>query len=138
MPIPVEILPDTELAYISYLRAGIAGRSEAVLSGLVLGRFVDPSKAVRFVAVRRIGGSSDTHGWDVARFAVQVWAASAEDRMGIAQILRALSKAANTHSSAALLYRAETLGPSALPDPADATKQVVQFTHELWCRSLPA
>ena len=137
--LPVVVMTDAELAYLAYLRAGVAGRSEPFLAGLRLGTFVDLS-TLPFGQIRRVGGTQETPRHDRARMDVLIWHSNDANRMDTALVLRALSRAASNDATphGTVTFpddgRGEFLGPRQMPDPANPDARVVMFTHELYVR----
>lgn len=133
---PVVALPDAEMVTLGYLRPALLARPEAVVSGFKTGVVVPSPIPMPFVRVRRAGGVSATPGVDLARIDVQVWHDTDFKRMELAQLVRALLKAAagDYVGGNQIYFASEFLGPIPMPDPADPSKRVVMFTHELLVR----
>jgi len=133
--LPVVVLPDAEIAARAYLLPLLQGRSEPYAAGVKVSTVVGTSRPL--VQLRRIGGSSDTPGIDLARVDFIVYHDTDENRMALAMLTWALLKAAASDragTTGVVSYVSTTLGPRQMPDPANASARVVMFTADLLIR----
>lgn len=128
--LPVSVFPDAEAAAITYLLPKLNAYDATVKIDV-------RGSGARFVRVRRVGGRELSPAHDLARLDVIVWHDSDKLRMQLAQQLWAWLRAANNDRAgeAVVLFSSTTLGPRAMPDPADSTKTVCFLTVELIVRS---
>jgi hypothetical protein len=122
---------------ITYLRGALASRNDAVLSGLIIGASVPPSRAIGsspLLVVRRSGGPAKTPVQDRPRLDFLCWAATEYKATAIANIIRSLllydlpGQVIDGHT----VYKpAEFAGPSSYPDPAGSAVPVVMMTLEI-------
>lgn len=132
--LPVETLPDAELAAVEYLRPRLVALPD--WSTVKVGTLVPSHRP--FVQVRRIGGASETPGVDAPTLDVIAYHDTDGSRMRLALACWSLFKAAATDraGTAVVSYTGTMLGPRQMPDPADSTKRVAMFTVDLLTRTV--
>lgn len=135
--LPVVVTPDAEIAARAYLLPLLQARPEPYAAGVKVSTVVGPTRPL--VQLRRIGGSSETPGLDLARLDVIVYHDTDEHRMSLAMLCWALLKSAASDragTTAIVNYVETTLGPRQMPDPANASARVCMLTVDLLVRPL--
>lgn len=132
--LPVVVAPDAEYAALTYLRPLLAARLEDVAKAAKVQTLVSSHRPL--VHLRRIGGSDETPGADLARIDAMVYGPDDMARMQLARIVHALffAAASDRAGDAVITYQESLLGPRHMPDPADDTKRVCLLTVDLLVR----
>lgn len=131
---------NAQAVLIDYLRPALAALSDPVLTGLVVGTTVPPSRASGsppLLVVRRSGGVAERPILDRPRIDVLCWAATEFKATAIANITRGLllyDLPGRVVDGFTCYQPVEFSGPLAYPDPAGSAVPVVLFTLEVKIR----
>lgn len=133
--LPVTVLPDAEVAARAYLLPLLQARPETVANTAKVGTTVPTYRP--FVHLRRIGGSDETPGVDLARLDAMIYHPDDYERMSLARIVHALffAAASDRAGDAVVTYQATLLGPRHMPDPANTSARVCLLTVDLLVRA---
>jgi hypothetical protein len=149
---PVALYPDAELVGVTWLRARLAERAEAVAAGVTVGTKVPPGTSPgKYVRLRRLGGVELHRVADNPRLQAQVWYTTGaitdeKNRQDLAQLVWALLRGIRGQQVTiagwpvpVVCYRVATFGgPANVPDPADDTKTITQLSVEIGMRGRAA
>lgn len=133
---------DAQALLIDYLRPALAALVDPVLSGLIVGASVPPSRASGsppLLVVRRSGGPAETPILDRPRLDLMIWHETGFKATAVANIVRSLLlfDLPGQVIDGFTVYRpAEFAGPTAYPDPAGSSVPICMFTIEVKIRVL--
>ena len=132
--LPVNILPDAEIATRAYLLPLLTSSGQPYATGVKVQTLVSASRPL--VHIRRIGGSSEIPAVDQPRLDVVVYHTDDQKRMDLARLTWAYLKAAASDRAgdAVVSYVSTLLGPRPMPAPDDPSSRVVMLTVDLLVR----
>ena len=136
------VFANAQAILVDYLRPTLAGLTDPVLSGLIVGTKVPATRTLDgppLLVVRRSGGPAETPILDRPRLDFLVWHETEFRATAVANIVRSLllyDLPGQVHDDHVVYRPVEFSGPTAYPDPAGSATPIVMFTVEVRIRVL--
>jgi hypothetical protein len=134
------LYPDVLQAALTFLRAKLALRAEAYVTGVTCGNYVPNAddRSLPFVWARRVGGFQTGRATDRARLDVHVYHEDEAQAHDLTQMVRGLLLAWPEFDSSTAKGVSEFSGPGPVPDPLWPDASRFYFTVEVNLRGTPA